>query len=103
MTLDPELRSRLMLPAVCAPMYTVTGPELVDAACAAGVLGVLPRNNATSDATFEAWLDDVTGRLDALRSSDPTRRIAPLGANIRISLPRDYRERLLAMCALSRV
>jgi nitronate monooxygenase len=99
MTLDPALRSRLTLPAVCAPMYTVTGPELVHAACSAGVLGVLPRNNADSDATFEAWLDDVTGRLDALQSADPARRIAPLGANIRISLSRDDRERLLAMCA----
>lgn len=99
MSLDPALRSRLTLPAVCAPMYTVTGPELVHAACSAGVLGVLPRNNADSDATFESWLDDVTGRLARLQASDPARRIAPVGANLRISLPRADRERLLRICA----
>jgi len=71
MTLDPTIRDRLSLPAVCAPMYTVTGPELVREACAAGVLGVLPRSNADSDETFANWLSGVNRDL-ALRDQ-PTR------------------------------
>jgi nitronate monooxygenase len=43
MALDPELRASLVLPAVCAPMFLVTGPDLVREACKAGLIGALPR------------------------------------------------------------
>jgi NAD(P)H-dependent flavin oxidoreductase YrpB (nitropropane dioxygenase family) len=36
MPLDDNIRHRLSLPAVCAPMNAVTGPELVIEACKAG-------------------------------------------------------------------
>lgn len=48
MALDERFRSRLTLPAVCAPMFLVSGPDLVAAACKAGLIGALPRQNAGS-------------------------------------------------------
>ena len=63
MSLPPQIRSRLSLPAVCAPMFLVTTPELVREACLAGVIGGLPRQNARSIEEFEGWLAMITEAL----------------------------------------
>ena len=98
MSLPLAIRDRLTLPAVCAPMYTVTGPELVRAACAAGVLGVIPRSNARDDATFAAWVASIDDSLTELAACEPRRRIAPLGVNLRMQLPADVIENHLSLC-----
>ncbi len=58
-----RLRAQLRLPAVAAPMFLVSGPELVIAACRAGVIGSFPAPNARSIDDFEAWLDRITSEL----------------------------------------
>jgi nitronate monooxygenase len=58
-----ELRATLRLPVVCAPMFLVSGPELVIAACRAGIVGSFPSTNARSIDIFEEWLDRITGEL----------------------------------------
>ena len=78
MALDADLRSRLTLPAICAPMFLVTGPALVREACKAGLIGGLPRQNARSVEEFEAWLNQITSTLAAHTREDPTARIAPI-------------------------
>jgi hypothetical protein len=80
-------------------MYTVSGPELVGAAGAAGVLGVLPRNNADSDSTFADWLARLEDDLSDRAHRQPNRRIAPVGVNLRVSMPADETDRHLALCA----
>ena len=58
-----ELRATLRLPVVCAPMFLVSGPELVIAACRAGIIGSFPTTNARSIDIFEEWLDRITDEL----------------------------------------
>jgi nitronate monooxygenase len=48
-------------------MFLVSGPELVIAACRAGVVGSFPAPNARSIDDFEAWLDRITSELDLMR------------------------------------
>jgi nitronate monooxygenase len=64
MALDPALRAAMSLPAVCAPMFLVSGPELVAEACKAGLMGGLPRQNALSFEEFEAWLGTIRQALN---------------------------------------
>ena len=40
-----ELLAALRLPVVAAPMFLVSGPELVVAAARAGILGAFPTQN----------------------------------------------------------
>ena len=35
MSLNPQLRNRMVLPMIAAPMFTVSGPDLVVACCEA--------------------------------------------------------------------
>jgi nitronate monooxygenase len=63
-----ELKSRLKLPVVSAPMFLVSGTKLVIEACKAGVLGTFPALNARTTEEFENWLIEIKGELgeDAL-------------------------------------
>ena len=63
--LPAEWRERMSLPLVAAPMFLVSGPELVLAACREGVIGTFPTPNARSVAVLDEWLDRITTSLDA--------------------------------------
>jgi nitronate monooxygenase len=62
--LPPALRG-LRLPVICAPMFLVSGPDLVVAAAQAGLVGALPTLNARTVEQLDAWLGEITSRLAA--------------------------------------
>ena len=72
--LPTQWRERLRLPAVAAPMTDVSGPELVAAACAAGVIGAFPAHNAADSGELGRWLHWI-GEQVAVRTP-PGRRAA---------------------------
>jgi nitronate monooxygenase len=53
------LLSRLKVPLVAAPMFRVSGPDLVIAAARAGAVGAFPTLNARTSADLDAWLDRI--------------------------------------------
>ena len=53
----------MVLPAIVAPMFLVSGVDLVVAACNAGLIGVLPTLNARTAAELDDWLGQLVGRL----------------------------------------
>jgi nitronate monooxygenase len=55
--------SRLKLPVVGAPMFLVSGPDLVIAQCRAGIIGAFPALNARSPAEFGRWLSRIAAAL----------------------------------------
>ncbi|MDT0681808.1 nitronate monooxygenase [Roseicyclus sp. F158] len=74
MTLPKTLEGRLSLPAIAAPMFLTSGPELVIETCRAGVLGTFPALNQRTTEGFAEWLDEIE---DALGDGD-----APFGVNL---------------------
>lgn len=98
MALDPTLRARLSLPAICAPMFQVTGPALVREACKAGVIGGLPRNNAASIEEFEQWLIAIGAELAAFSRDNPQARVAPIAVNLSTRMPADELRTHLELC-----
>jgi len=63
MPLPAALAGRLRVPVVAAPMFLVSGPQLVVAACRAGVLGAFPALNQRTTEGFEAWVAEVEAAL----------------------------------------
>ena len=81
MSLPASLRSRLRLPLIAAPMFLVSGPALVKAACRAGVIGSFPTANCRTVAELDAWLAGMDD--DLKRAADETgRAAAPLCPNL---------------------
>lgn len=58
MTRWPGLR----LPVVVAPMFLVSGPEMVVAACRAGVIGAFPTPNCRTVADVDDWMTRITAQ-----------------------------------------
>jgi len=60
---DPSLASRmrmnLALPVIAAPMFLVSGPDLVIAAARAGIIGAIPAFNQRTTEGFESWLEQI--------------------------------------------
>ena len=63
MTLPANLKRNLRIPAVAAPMFLVSGKELVLGACRAGIIGSFPANNARTIDIFEQWLTEIPREL----------------------------------------
>lgn len=57
--LRTTLRASLRLPVIVAPMFLVSGPALVTAACRAGVIGSFPTLNARDGAILDSWLEQI--------------------------------------------
>lgn len=74
--LPSALQGRLRLPAIAAPMFLVSGPDLVVETCRAGLIGTFPALNQRSSEGYAAWLDDIEARL---RDSP---QAAPFGVNL---------------------
>lgn len=59
----------LRVPVVCAPMFLVSGPELVLAACSAGLVGAFPAPNTRSPEQLDSWMSSIATQWDALQRS----------------------------------
>ncbi|MGJ8562790.1 MAG: NAD(P)H-dependent flavin oxidoreductase [Alphaproteobacteria bacterium] len=62
-----DMSPNLKLPVIAAPMFLVSGPELVIAACKAGIGGSFPSTNARTVEELDTWMGTVS---DAVTSSD---------------------------------
>lgn len=98
MSLPAALRNRLVLPAMAAPMFLVSGVDLAIACCAAGVIGSLTRNHCRDEAEFDAQLGAVKDALDRLRENGSGRPIGPLAANVSVGMEPAARSAALAAC-----
>src|SRR5438477_12424023 len=74
-----RFRDRLSLPLIAAPMFLVSGVELVVAACCNGVIGSFPTVNCRSPEQLDEWLTDIDIRLKAHAdaSGKPSAPICP--------------------------
>jgi nitronate monooxygenase len=75
MSLSDTLKSRLRLPLIAAPMFLVSGPALVKAACRAGIIGSFPTANCRTVEELDGWLADMSD--DLLRAADEAGRALP--------------------------
>lgn len=81
MALAPLYRGRLRLPVIAAPMFLVTGPDLVAACCREGISCAVPSLNARTSDGFAAWLRDIDERCR--RAEQETQLpCAPYGVNL---------------------
>lgn len=74
------IKARLALPAIAAPMFLVSGPDLVIAACKAGVIGAFPTLNARPLEELERWFARITTELAQFEQASG--RAAPWAANL---------------------
>lgn len=103
MALPELLKDRLSLPAVAAPMFILSTPELVLAQCKSGIVGSFPSLNARGEGEFEKWLIQITEELDAYNKANPDRPAAPFAVNQIVHRSNNRLEEDLALCVKYKV
>lgn len=73
-----DIKNRLSIPLIAAPMFLVSSPKLAMAACREGVLGTFPAHCTRTREGFEEWLKEMeTGFCE--NGAD---QFAPYGVNL---------------------
>ena len=81
MALPKILQDNLAIPVIGAPLFLVSGPELVIAQCKAGVVGSFPALNARPQHVLEEWLIRIKEELAQAKADNPNLPIAPFAVN----------------------
>lgn len=58
-----SIKEQLRLPVIQAPMFLISGPEMVIASCKSGIVGSFPAPNARTLEELEGWLQKITTTL----------------------------------------
>ncbi len=101
--LPAVLRGTLSLPVIAAPMFIVSGPDLVIAQCLSGIVGSFPALNARPAGMLDAWLDRITAALARARAEAPGRPVAPFAVNQIVHGSNDRLAEDVAACVRHRV
>ena len=81
MALPKILQDNLAIPVIGAPLFLVSGPELVIAQCKAGIVGSFPALNARPQHVLEEWLIRIKEELAQAKAENPDLPIAPYAVN----------------------
>ncbi len=98
-----EILKGLCLPMVAAPIFIVSGPDLVIAQCKAGIVGSFPALNAREGEgeapMLDMWLQRITEELDRHNQANPDRPAAPFAVNQIVHRSNTWLERDVEICA----
>jgi nitronate monooxygenase len=75
-----KLIDRMAIPAIAAPMFLVSNPELALACCAEGIMGTFPAHGTRSPEEFQAWLVEMQDGIKRLE--DAGKKPAPWAVNL---------------------
>ena len=73
--------NELTLPAVAAPMFLISGPELVIECCKNGIVGTFPALNQRTTEGFEEWVIEIKEALKVYEI-ETGKKAAPYGVNL---------------------
>lgn len=82
MPLPAHIRDRLRIPVFGAPMFLVSGPDLVIEQCKAGVIGAFPALNARPQQELDQWLTRIETELVRFQDENPGRKLPPFAVNL---------------------
>src|SRR5688572_1641423 len=94
----PASLQRLRLPAVAAPLFIISNPDLVIAQCKAGVVGSFPALNARPAEELEKWIVRIKEELDRHNQAHPDRPAAPFAVNQIVHKSNDRLAHDIEMC-----
>lgn len=97
-----QFTENLTLPVVAAPMFLISGPELVIAACKSGVVGTFPALNQRTTEGFEEWVVQIKTELEAWEK-ETGKKAAPFGVNLIVHMSNPRVEADLRVCAKHKV
>ena len=69
------------MPVIGAPLFLISGPDLVIAQCKAGIIGSFPALNARPQHVLEEWIIRIKTELAEYQEQNPDAKVAPFAVN----------------------
>lgn len=79
--MNHDFYKSLDLPLIAAPMFLISGPELVIECCKNGIVGTFPALNRRTSEGFEEWVIEIKEAL-ATFEKETGKKAAPFGVNL---------------------
>ena len=92
----------LSLPVIAAPMFLISGPQLVIECCKSGIVGTFPALNQRTSEGFEEWLIEIKSALGAFEK-ETGKKAAPFGVNLIVHPTNPRLEADLKLCVKHKV
>ena len=93
---------QLSLPVVAAPMFLISGPQLVIECCKNGIVGTFPALNQRTTDGFESWVIEIKEAVAAFEA-ETGKKAAPFGVNLIVHQSNPRVEADLAICVKHKV
>ncbi len=101
LTAVQRIGGKLSIPVIVAPMFLVSTPALVMAACREGLMGSFPAHGTRSTAVFENWLLEIESSMRVLHEAGE--RLAPYAVNLVVHQSNARLQGDLDLCVKHRV
>ena len=103
MSVAEQLKKRMALPVIGAPLFIVSNPDLVIAQCTSGVIGSFPALNARPAEKLDEWITTIEMALAAHAMANPGAPVAPFAVNQIIHQSNDRLDHDLDVCVRHQV
>ena len=81
MAIHKHIEDNISIPVIGAPLFLVSGPDLVIAQCKAGIIGSFPALNARPQHVLEEWIIRIKTELAQYKEENPDAKVAPFAVN----------------------
>ena len=81
MAIPSNFKDKLSMPVIGAPLFLVSGPDLVIAQCKAGIIGSFPALNARPQHVLDEWIIRIKTELADYKDKNPEAKVAPFAVN----------------------
>ena len=81
MPIPKHIKDNISMPVIGAPLFLVSGPDLVIAQCKAGIIGSFPALNARPQHVLEDWIIRIKNELAQYQEENPDAKVAPFAVN----------------------
>lgn len=98
-----KLVAHTRIPVIGAPLFLVSGTDLVVAQCTSGVIGTFPSLNARPQEELPKWIEEIKARLSAYQQSHPDEIVSPFGVNLIVHPSNPRWESDLEICVQHKV
>ncbi len=98
----PNFINELNIPAVAAPMFLISGPEIVIECCKNVIVGTFPALNQRTSEGFEEWVIEIKTELDNYEKETGIKP-APFGVNLIVHQTNPRVKKDLSICIKHKV
>ena len=76
MPIDKKIQDNISVPIIGAPLFLVSGPDLVIAQCKAGIIGSFPALNARPQHVLDEWIVRIKTELAEYKEANPDKKLS---------------------------